>query len=300
MNQDQMIQASGTQLLHGWLSSIALHSLLLLGFFLLFRESVKPIPEKFFHWDVSFVQSTPKTEESAQTIRASKPAAPKQPFLQTRAAAHTNQPIRHSPSTSERIAPVEAQGEASVAPELQPGISSSESQEAEAASTVLEPTPNQPQASDPQLPQADAATNSTIIEPSRSHIATAASTEAGTTITETAQSPSPPVTAPAPDPASTTRPDYGWLQQAIFRRLEQLKLSSRPFLAQSQPLKVLIRAVVSSEGILLASEVVKSSGLDPIDQEAMTFVQRAFPMQLERPLERQQVAMRIPITYSRE
>lgn len=49
MNQDQMIQASETQLLHGWLSSIALHSLLLLGFFLLFRESVKPIPEKFFH-----------------------------------------------------------------------------------------------------------------------------------------------------------------------------------------------------------------------------------------------------------
>lgn len=96
------------------------------------------------------------------------------------------------------------------------------------------------------------------------------------------------------------RPDYGWLQQAIFQRLEELKRSSRPSLDDSRPLKVLVKAVVSREGILLDSAVVKSSGLDRIDQEAMALVQRAFPMQLDRPLDRQQVAMRIPITYSRE
>ena len=100
--------------------------------------------------------------------------------------------------------------------------------------------------------------------------------------------------------AATPRLDYGWLQQAIFRRLEELKRSSHPFLDQSRPLKVLVKAVVSREGTLLDSMVVTSSGLDRIDQEAMALVQRAFPMQLDRPLDRQQVAMRIPITYSRE
>ncbi|OQW31339.1 MAG: hypothetical protein A4E19_20435 [Nitrospira sp. SG-bin1] len=96
------------------------------------------------------------------------------------------------------------------------------------------------------------------------------------------------------------KPDYGWLQQAIFQRLEELKRSSRPSLDDSRPLKVMVKAVVSREGILLDSAVVKSSGLDRIDQEAMALVQRAFPMQLDRPLDRQQVAMRIPITYSRD
>ena len=99
---------------------------------------------------------------------------------------------------------------------------------------------------------------------------------------------------------STNRPDYGWLQQAIFQRLDELKRSSRPSLDQAQPLKVLVRAVVSREGTLLNAEIVKSSGLDRIDQEAMALVQRVFPMAFDRPLDRQQVAMRIPITYSRD
>ena len=78
----------------------------------------------------------------------------------------------------------------------------------------------------------------------------------------------------------------------------RLKRSSRPSLDESRPLKVTVKAVVSREGILLDSAVVKSSGLDRIDQEAMALVQRAFPMQLDRTLDRGQIAMRIPITYS--
>ena len=50
----------------------------------------------------------------------------------------------------------------------------------------------------------------------------------------------------------------------------------------------------------MEAEVVKSSGLDRIDQEAMTLVQRAFPMLLDHALDRQQIVMRIPITYSRD
>lgn len=98
---------------------------------------------------------------------------------------------------------------------------------------------------------------------------------------------------------SKIRPDYGWLQQAIFYRLEELKRSSHPFLDQSRPFKVMVRVVISKEGTLLDSTVVTSSGLERIDQEAMALVQRAFPMQFDRTLDRQQIVMRIPITYSR-
>lgn len=86
----------------------------------------------------------------------------------------------------------------------------------------------------------------------------------------------------------------------IFRRLEELKRASRPQLDDFRPLKVLVKAVVSQDGSLLGSEVIKSSGLDRIDQEAVALVQRAFPMQLDRTIDRRQIVMRIPISYSRE
>jgi protein TonB len=86
----------------------------------------------------------------------------------------------------------------------------------------------------------------------------------------------------------------------VSRRLEELKRSSRPSLDDSSRLKVLVKAVVSSTGELMEAEVVKSSGLDRIDQEAMTLVQRAFPLPLDHTLDRQQVVMRIPISYSRD
>jgi protein TonB len=99
-------------------------------------------------------------------------------------------------------------------------------------------------------------------------------------------------------PAS--RADYGWLQRALFRRLEELKRFSRPSLENATQLKVLVKAVVSNTGELMEAEVVTSSGLERIDQEAMTLVHRAFPMPLDRSLDRPQIVMRIPITYSRD
>ncbi|MEO6307350.1 MAG: TonB family protein [Nitrospiraceae bacterium] len=94
--------------------------------------------------------------------------------------------------------------------------------------------------------------------------------------------------------------DYGWLQQALFRRLEELKRSSRPSIEESGLLRVLVKAVVSSTGDLMEAEIANSSGHYRIDQEAMRLVQRAFPMSLDRDLERPQIIMRIPITFSRD
>ena len=92
--------------------------------------------------------------------------------------------------------------------------------------------------------------------------------------------------------------DYGWLQQALFHRLEELKHSSRPSIEDSGLLRVLVKAVVSSSGELMEAEIAKSSGRRRIDQEAMALVQRAFPMPLDRNLDRPKIVMRIPITFS--
>lgn len=121
-----------------------------------------------------------------------------------------------------------------------------------------------------------------------------------------AQSREPEQTSPtsavptASQQPSASPADYSWLQRAVSRRLEELKRSSRPSLDDSSKLKVLVKAVVSNTGELMEAEVVTSSGLNRIDQEAMTLVQRAFPMPLAHTIDRQQIVMRIPITYSRD
>jgi TonB family protein len=86
----------------------------------------------------------------------------------------------------------------------------------------------------------------------------------------------------------------------VSRRLEELKRSSQPSLSDASKLKVLVRAVVSNRGELMEAEVVTSSGLERIDREAVTLVERAFPLSLDHTLDRQQIVMRIPITYSRD
>ncbi len=166
------------------------------------------------------------------------------------------------------------------------------------ASTIEEPRPNLSQTSDPPQ-QTEQSIAPTTQEPPQPETVTAA-IQSSTATSETTQPLPPSTTTPDNATAPAIQPDYGWLQQAIFRRLDELKRSSRPRVDQAQPLKVLVRAVVSQEGTLLDAEVVKSSGLDRIDQEAMALVQRAFPMQLDRTLDRRQIAMRIPITYSRD
>jgi periplasmic protein TonB len=114
--------------------------------------------------------------------------------------------------------------------------------------------------------------------------------------------PGPP--APVPSTVSSQLPDpradYSWLQRAVSRRLEELKRYSQPSLGTSTRLKVLVKAVVSNSGELMETEVVTSSGLARIDQEAVALVQRAFPVSLDEVIDRPQIVMRIPITYSRD
>ena len=108
------------------------------------------------------------------------------------------------------------------------------------------------------------------------------------------------VPPPTSDQSSASRSDYSWLQRAVSRRLEKLKRSSRPLIEEASKLKVLVRAVISHTGELMEAEVVNSSGFAWIDQEAVSLVQRAFPMPLDETLDRPQIVMRIPITYSRD
>lgn len=302
MKLETTTQEFRTQLLQGWLVSCLLHGLALVSLLPLFRQSLMSVPNEPFHWNVALVQSLQAADESAQTVDTIKSAVPKQPD-RTATVSHTSRTIRHAaPSAQSITSPVPAI-ETPVTPTSTPDIPPSPVPSQHEAATTTIPNdfpPTLNQAPEPPRQQTETPIGSTTEEPPVTETVVARTNETSSSTTETAPLSQLPTTTTVTDLASIHRPDYGWLQQAIFRRLEELKRSSRPSLDESRPLKVTVKAVVSREGILLDSAVVKSSGLDRIDQEAMALVQRAFPMQLDRPLDRQQVAMRIPITYSRE
>ncbi|MBS0181494.1 MAG: hypothetical protein JSS39_03780 [Nitrospira sp.] len=287
--------------LHSWLVSIALHGLFLFSLFPLFRQSIPTLPEELFHWDVTLVQSAPTAHESVQTADTTKSDVPKQPEHSS-TFTHAKRTIQHATSSTERITPLKPQTDAPAAPNSMPDSPLPVTSVSEMATTSIpnELSPPSAQATEPLSQQTKTPIDSTASAPPRLETINPATPLEESTPTDSTLS--PPLLSTASDVAtgSSIRPDYGWLQQAIFRRLEELKRSSRPSLDESRPLKVTVKAVVSKEGILLDSAVVKSSGLDHVDQEAIALVQRVFPMQFDRALDRQQIAMRIPITYSRE
>jgi protein TonB len=301
VNPETTTQELRLQFLRGWVISFALHGLLLFCFLSLFRQSLMTISQEPFHWEVALVQSRETTDESVPIVDTTSSAVAKQPD-RTTTVFHTGRTIRHGIPSAERITPLTPQTGAPVTPKSTPDDSSPVTSRREAATTSIpnESPPTLTQATEPPRQQTETPIGSTTQE-SPLH-QTADTTSSGETIppTEIAQPSLQSATVSDATVISTTRPDYSWLQQAIFHRLEELKRSSRPSLDDSRPLKVTVKAVVSREGALLGSAVVKSSGLDRIDQEAMVLVQRAFPMQLDHPLDRQQIAMRIPIIYSRE
>jgi outer membrane biosynthesis protein TonB len=272
-----------------------------LSLFPLFRQSLITIHNEPFHWNVALVQSTPTADESVQTVDTTTPAVLKQPD-RTTTASHAKHATHQATPSAQRITSFEPKTEAPITPTSLPDSPSLDTSLREAATTAMpnESSPPLAHTTEPPQQQTETPITSTTHPPQQEAAAAVAPLKENTPPTGTTQPSPAPLTASDTPAVSEIRPDYGWLQQAIFRRLEELKRSSHPSLDDSRPLKVTVKAVVSREGILLDSAVVKSSGLDRIDQEAMALVQRAFPMHLDHPLDRQQVAMRIPITYSRE
>ncbi len=299
MNSEQITAESQCHLLHGWLTSLVLHGLLLCVAILSVRQSPVTLPVERFQWDVTLIQSTQVPEASVTATNASAQSIQERPAPPSTEGYRSPLAGTPYPKSVGTVQPMVDHEEIRAA---SPNTGSSTPQTAsQVESTIVEPTPiPPPTANEPSQPSV-AQTDPHPQESPATGTATASTSTIGDPIPSSVDPlPSPVVTATIANPVPSSKQDYNWLQQAIFRKLDELKQSSRPQLDGLQPLKVLVKAVVSDEGMLLESEVVKSSGLDRIDQEAMALVRRAFPMQFDRTIDRRQIVMRIPISYSRE
>lgn len=256
----------------GWGFSLLLHGLLLCALWPVVRHLPVPIQLEPFRWDVTFIERSQQSADVEPTSDASLAAASSAPaheILQSVAAMRPDPaeptqeilPLAHTPSHDlhEPVRSIDDVTPVMAAP-THTVVASAEPEPAPPTSFVPDMKP-MPMIQEVLPVQRDA--------------------------TEQPQT-----------GVAASRSDYSWLQRAVSRRLEELKRSSRPLIEEAGKLKVLVSAVISHTGELMEAEVVNSSGLARIDQEAVSLVQRAFPMTLDETLDRPQIVMRIPITYS--
>lgn len=94
-----------------------------------------------------------------------------------------------------------------------------------------------------------------------------------------------------------SKADFGWLSEALWHRIEQLK--RYPTLAKTHHWegKVVLEAVIRDDGTILGLQVAESSGHSVLDQDAMMVMRQASPLILKHPLGRLRVTILVPITY---
>lgn len=271
--------------IEGWGFSLILHGILLSAIVPAFHHFPTPIQLEPFQWNVTFAelpQQTPPLEPDNHASAATE-------FVRTSTTESHNSVspptglLKPSHQVEKRSTHVveESSSREPLLTALPPTpIAQLRQENSSPTPSVTETTP---------IPQETLAgeqlnTNETVVPVSRessaqpeTSIEQAIQAPSTSSAEDTAMAPARPMDAPpaSPQPASVVasaqpslpQTNYSWLQQAVSRRLEELKRLSRPSLDESSKLKVLVKAVVSNTGELIEAEVVKSSGLNRIDTD---------------------------------
>ena len=108
---------------------------------------------------------------------------------------------------------------------------------------------------------------------------------------------SPPLASRLPDGRSPVRRDYGWIRDAVTRRIMELKHYPAQARLNHWEGKVVLRAVIRSDGHLADLMVKQSSGHRVLDEAAMEVIRRICPIPLKYELGRPDIVVMIPIDY---
>lgn len=263
----------GSDQSQGWLVSVLLHGLGIAAALFGMEAMEPPLPPSLFQWEISMVEAPTHTEshpaepvvqQSPPTIKPSPPVRQTKPVIAER-----------PPAQQEVTVPVETTQMA------KDGVTNTEPvvEYAAAASTESEPV-----------------TAPSVVE----------------TPVESSEQPVIEQRAPVESIAAhmehrlveyrkvlhrEPRADYGWLRDALWGRIEELK--RYPTLARTNHWegKVVVSAVIRDDGEVTGVQIAETSGRAVLDEEAMAVMKKASPLRLKHPLGQRQITILIPISY---
>lgn len=288
----------------GWLISVLLHSTVAFAAILLMKQVHIMPQDEAFKWNVAMVSpAQPTASTPNQAPARSVPSTTSAPSPPVRKST----PAQTLPSSQP------------LAPQTTPSIS-----ERTTTTVVGEPFP-------PQLtaPSPSAARTVQPAEPVRHETAAPIAAEAGSVVkpddtpmdvfaqtdavtesssaqttfpgqTERSDQPITQTQMTASAPALTnipTKRDYGWLSEAILRRVEELKRYPASARVDRAEGKVVVKAVINEDGNLGEVEVFQSSGHPTLDRAAVDTMRQAAPFPLPHPLGQRRMTIKIPMNY---
>jgi protein TonB len=277
---------AGQRHLAGWTASLLVHGGAA-GIAVLLVTGIQAPPPKPFQWNVSIMEPVPVSTAPAATQAAApqSPVAPAQPVTPSEPAPA---PVRmmETPSVTQPPPADPVPAEPAPAPRHvpveEPPPVTAQAPAPEPAPVVARATPAPPSAPTAQEPVATVSRTAPV-EP-------AAATPAA---------PHSPVPSSAA-PTSSAKRDYGWLAEALWGRIEQLKRYPATARLNRWEGKVVLRAVIKEDGRVADLRIAQSSGHDVLDQDALGLMQQASPIPLKQPLGHPQVVVHIPISYKLE
>ena len=94
------------------------------------------------------------------------------------------------------------------------------------------------------------------------------------------------------------KPDHRWLAESLWRRVAELKRYPSSARLNGLEGKVVLKAIIRSDGHLAELSVQKSSGHTVLDEAAMEAVRLACPLHMKHELGKPQIVVSLPIVYS--
>jgi periplasmic protein TonB len=278
--------------LQGWMLSVLLHGALVGAAITLVSDlHVAPQPQPF-RWDVSVVAApspehvgTPRPSPAEPTPAVAQPVDPQ---LVTKSVQQvTRREVRQevSPDVPTPVQATQAVDRPVQAVETLRQIVPLETTEpahtSEAPPVVREAeapaTPAMSAEAVPDSPPEPTVVSSPVVEETR---------------TALREFPAQPMTA--------MKADYGWLAEALWSRVEQLKRYPHVARMNRWEGRVVLRVVIQEDGHLLDLAVSESSGHSVLDQDALEVLKLASPLTLKHPLGKPQVVVQVPISYRLE
>ena len=275
----------------GWLTSLCLHATLAFGALVVTQRvtlAPQPIP---FTWNVAMVTEPSGPLQPSATSSTTIHPSLNQPPSPARSPSNTPAPAPDAgsmtttttgPMMPRAAEPMDRRNQAPPVLESPPPMQSTEHEQA--IEQVLAPTqaPTSPSELSDRQPEPVSDLGSTAQPLPREE-------EAGLS-----------AQTPGPVASSTARADYAWLSETIMRRMQELKRYPTEARLDRAEGKVVLKAVLRSNGSIEAIEIFQSSGHQSLDRAAVELLNLAAPFQFPRPLEKPQMTVKIPMSYRLE
>ncbi len=287
-----------------WGISLSVHSAIL-GLVFLFAAQVTPmVQENLFQWDVALVESSKpdSAAEQREPIQVPEPQPVKRVVVaRPKSVPETPQPVMAVEPLVQKVEPVQPPIEQVSA--IQEKVEVAQTGEEPIAPPLVEMTP----------PVAEPTTAAKEPESQQIQEEPVAVASAPVSPTEVSVAQEPPVQAPQPLQSeqaasvpvvkasvsgSDMKIDHRWLADLLWRRVAELKRYPNTARMNGQEGKVIVKAVIRSDGHLADVFVQKSSGYSALDAAAVEAVRLACPLHMAQAIGKPQVVVSLPIVYS--